>query len=389
MIPSSSPFSYIEKASKIALLATSHRQVVRYVFDHGNPARRNTPEWKLFQKMALMFLAIENSKDLCRLVRKKREFVEKELLEKNYQTFLIPKKKGGVRVISAPSAELALIQRRLNTYLQYYYIWVIPRYVHGFVGRVPGSNQFRTTRTNAKKHVGQTNVLNIDLKDFFSNISSQRVYEMFKSELFRFNELTAATLTGLLTYDGSLPAGAPTSPVISNFICMHLDAALGNLAEKEGLMYSRYADDITLSWSNDSEYADVLLDALSIIKENGFVVNEKKIRLQRKGTQQLVTGIVVNEKLNPPRKLLKLIRAMLHDWERNGLDVAARRHLKMIERVREKDRLRFMKRLKGWLRYCDYITRFDNATYRKLYFRYHELIKRDGYNARADGYTIF
>lgn len=47
--------------------------------------------------------------------------------------------------------------------------------------------------------------------------------------------------------DRALPQGAPTSPALTNIVCVNLDRRLTGLADKMGLRYSRYADDLTFS----------------------------------------------------------------------------------------------------------------------------------------------
>ena len=44
-----------------------------------------------------------------------------------------------------------------------------------------------------------------------------------------------------------LPQGAPTSPTITNILCIKLDKRLSGLAKRFKITYSRYADDITFS----------------------------------------------------------------------------------------------------------------------------------------------
>ncbi len=56
-----------------------------------------------------------------------------------------------------------------------------------------------------------------------------------------------------------------------------------------------------------------------VVTEQGFKVNESKTRILRRGRQQEVTGIVVNDKLSLDRKTLKNFRAALHQVERDGL----------------------------------------------------------------------
>ena len=121
-----------------------------------------------------------------------------------------------------------------------------------------------------------------------------------------------------------LPQGAPTSPIITNIVCQRLDYLLTGLAKRFGLKYSRYADDITFSslhnvYQRDSEFANELH---RIIADQHFQINEKKTRLQKQGYRQEVTGLVVNEKANVPRRYIKQIRMWLYYWERYGYNRA-------------------------------------------------------------------
>ena len=87
---------------------------------------------------------------------------------KHYTNFTIPKKSGGERTISAPVAGLKSILFSLNTILQF--VYEPSKYAIGFV---PG----RSVVDNAKIHIGQNYVYNIDLKDFFPSIDKSRVWK--------------------------------------------------------------------------------------------------------------------------------------------------------------------------------------------------------------------
>ena len=59
-----------------------------------------------------------------------------------------------------------------------------------------------------------------------------------------------------------------------------------------------------------------------VIKSEGFLINEKKSRIQKTAVRQEVTGITVNEKLNLPRSYVRKVRAALHNWEKQGYERA-------------------------------------------------------------------
>ncbi len=59
--------------------------------------------------------------------------------------------------------------------------------------------------------------------------------------------------------------------------------------------------------------------ARAIVRDEGFVVNEDKGRVERAAGRQRVTGIVVNDKLGLPREELRRLRAILHRAKTTGL----------------------------------------------------------------------
>ena len=278
------------------------------------------------EDLVVEFLMADTPGRICNLLEIQFLNLQQLINDPQYISFKVPKKKGGTRDIFAPDGLLKEIQRKLNTYLQAYYLCIKPSEVHGFVIHPKSSGvNYCNIVENAKIHTQKQYVLNIDLKDFFPSISSFRVKELFTSSLFGFSDAIATAYTLLTTYEGKLPIGAPTSPVISNFVCRQLDADLIAFAAAQGLAYTRYADDLTFS-SNSKIESDCLLGIREIIQRNDFQVNEKKFRLQTTNRKQTVTGITVNEKVNVDRKLLKKIRAMLHDWSHNGIAKATLHH---------------------------------------------------------------
>jgi retron-type reverse transcriptase len=117
-----------------------------------------------------------------------------------------------------------------------------------------------------------------------------------------------------------LPQGAPTSPGIANAICWRMDKRLSALARKFGGDYTRYADDLTISGGEDlARRASKLLELVrEIVRTEGLELNEAKTRVMRRGRQQRVTGVVVNEKTNVSRRDFDLLKAILHNCIKHG-----------------------------------------------------------------------
>ena len=248
----------------------------------------------------------------------------------HYRRFALPKKTGGTRDISAP---LPLLKQAQAWVLDNILYQLEPTaQAHGFV---PG----RGILTNALPHVGKTLVINLDLKDFFPTIDYRRVKGLFRA--IGYSEKLATIFALLCTEpevdhveaDGrafyvqtgrrALPQGAPSSPAITNLICRRMDARLRGVAEKFGLTYTRYADDLTFS-GDDAQHSAIIGKLLwqvrQVVKDEQFVLHPAKTQIMRKGSRREVTGIVVNEKPNIARKKLREFRAVLHLVDRYGPD---------------------------------------------------------------------
>lgn len=266
----------------------------------------------------------------------------------HYIRFTVPKKSGGTRELAAPHKTLAACQ-----------LWILDNILrkvpahdaaHGFIPS-------RSTVTCAAAHVGKHTVLNADLTNFFPTITFPRVKGIFQQLGY---SPAAATILALLCTEAprktvslagkkyfaatgprALPQGACTSPALSNLAARRMDARLSGIANKLSWTYTRYADDLTFSADAEpAARAGYLLARLRhIAQDEGFAVNEKKTRIQRKNASQQVTGIVVNERRGVPRKLVRRLRAILHRARHDGLA------------AQERGRPRFQAWLRGMISY--------------------------------------
>jgi hypothetical protein len=262
----------------------------------------------------------------------------------DYGRFTIPKRRGGVRVIDAPGDRLKDLQRHV---LRRLLAPLKPTpYATGFT---PG----RSIVDNARPHVGRAVVINLDLADFFTTITADRVEAAWRA--LGWNPEAAVVLTRICTHQGRLPQGAPTSPALSNLVCRRLDARLGGLARAVGGHYTRYADDLTISLPGlgrnkrrrppgpsrsgpalrprrRGPSRKLLATLREIITAEGFAIQwKKRIRIQRAHQRQTATGLVVNQQINLPRTTRRLIRAMQHRARLGQLDPAGQRRLRGLE----------------------------------------------------------
>lgn len=155
-----------------------------------------------------------------------------------YCEFEIPKRTGGMRKISAPHGLMRELQTALQPKLQQ--IYEGHPSAHGFIPA-------RSVVTNATPHAGRHWVLNVDLADFFPSINFGRIRGLFMAPPFSMGPKAAAVMAQICIHGNGLPQGAPTSPVLSNFIAAALDRRLTRLAREHKCDYTRYADDLTFS----------------------------------------------------------------------------------------------------------------------------------------------
>lgn len=317
--------------------------------------------------------------DIAQALDIKTGFLRRILFETEeiqYKEIIIPKKDGSYREIYSPSTNLLAIQKRLVEILENS-VKMHPK-AFGFVKN-------RSTVDNAKQHLNKKNLLNIDLEDFFTSISSGRVYSMFLN-YFKLNSKVASILTNLCCHpDGFLPQGAPTSPIVSNILCKTLDNDLNRLAKNSyGSSYTRYADDITFSCNRAFKHSIVLendgeievgITLQKIISRNGFKINSSKTRLQKNYEHQEVTGIIVNSKLNVDRRYIRKIRAMLHSIESNldDLSIPTKKLEESEYDVNTIEKLLMI--IKGMIDYVGMVRGKDDFIFEKLATKFNLLLE--------------
>jgi retron-type reverse transcriptase len=221
--------------------------------------------------------------DICDFLGVSHEIIHNLRLHKDaqYRTFTIEKKSGGTREISSPRTFLKVIQWWiLDTILYNAYV---PEVAFGFVRE-------RSFLENARAHVGNTHVLNVDVENFFSSIKTLRVRNIFKE--LGYNELVATGLADLTTLKGCLPQGAPTSPMLANLAFSECDQRLRQLSDGIGATYTRYADDITFS-SKLRLPLSLPSDIGEVIAEHGFKLNPKKTKFMGPNQTKEVTGLIL------------------------------------------------------------------------------------------------
>lgn len=239
------------------------------------------------------------------------------------------KRRGGHRLIESPKPLLRDVQTRI---------------LREILDRVPphpaahGFTRGRSILSNAQPHCDRAVVVKWDLENFYASVRFNRVVAIFRSLGYSreaaiwFASLTTSAIPADLPFPDSgahatdpylgrhLPQGAPTSPALANLSAYSLDVRLCGLAKSFGGVYTRYADDITIS--GDDAFATSLRTLIplvqQVIRRERFRVHPKKRKTMRRSHRQTVAGVVVNTKPNIARDEYDRLKAILHNAKRTG-----------------------------------------------------------------------
>ena len=184
----------------------------------------------------------------------------------------------------------------------------------------------KSIRACAEQHVGARWMLKVDLHDFFHSIDETQVYSVFLSlgyqplvsfemarictrgakpafpPLAKYRRIHSETIYEQIgDYQafalGFLPQGSPTSGVLANLVCQDMDRALAALSSEAGATFTRYADDMTFSWSDNRSRGEVLSLLRSVdgvVSSHGFQLHRKKTRIVPPGARKVVLGLLVD-----------------------------------------------------------------------------------------------
>ncbi|AZY50726.1 hypothetical protein C0J09_17425 [Bordetella avium] len=241
-------------------------------------------------------------------------------LEKNADAFYIfferPKKSGeGMRTITAPKPALMQVQRRINSRI--FSSCKFPRYLHGSIKDADSPRDFLT---NASEHRAAEHVITLDIKNFYPSIGREEVFKIFKY-LLKFPDEVANSLTALVTLDGAVPQGAPTSSFIANMVFYDREPKLVEEFIRSGVRYTRLLDDITLSFSNrissEKFKGEVIGKVRGMCSEKGFQLHDGKQKIHAlisSPNPAIVTGVSIrNGRVGLPPAYRDKTRAKVHN----------------------------------------------------------------------------
>lgn len=273
-----------------------------------------------------------------------------------YKVYQIPKKRGGWRQIAHPAKELKLLQRvLLDRYLQRFPVHqAAMAYVRG-----------RNIGDNAEFHSRQRLFLKLDFERFFTSIKAADWGKFLKKQadpVFDPNDVSFATQI-LFWGEGSmrpkcLSIGAPTSPILSNMLLYDLDVSLTYRAKQCGVLYTRYADDMTVSGPSIEQvlsFEKGLREEVANLRSPKLKFNDDKRGIYGRGQRRMVTGLVVTPhgQVSIGRERKRMISSLVHRFSLGQLDEIQTGLMKGMLGFAIANEPRFMDRLR--MKYGDQI----------------------------------
>jgi len=237
---------------------------------------------------------------------------------RRYKSYRIPKRTGGSRDIVQPSKELKEYQRYIVSTL----FNKLP--VHY---AVYSYQKEKNIKQMATKHINARFLLRIDFKEFFPSIKGEHIRSFLKSNVdyleTSINDYDLTLINLLVCKSNKLTIGAPSSPVISNTILYELDNFLFDKCNVEGIVYTRYADDLYFSTIHPNKLKTILPLLKQYLKTFfiRLVINEDKNIYTSKKRRQQITGLTLttDKKLSVGRKKKRYIKSLIYKYSQQNI----------------------------------------------------------------------
>lgn len=227
--------------------------------------------------------------------------------ELKYFCFNISKQNGGMRRIYSPKNKMREIQQ-----------WVKINILNALplLSCAHAYRQGYSIADCAEQHRQKPMILRLDIAYFFESISEEQVAMVFYKEC-GYSGSVAYLLTKICTFEGKLPQGALTSPMLSNLIFAWYDERILMFCNAQGITYTRYSDD--LYFSGDFAPEKIIRFVKNLIAKGDFALNEEKTKIMPYCRRQNVLGLTVNESVSVSREYRRRLRQEIHYIQKYGV----------------------------------------------------------------------
>lgn len=239
-----------------------------------------------------------------------------------YSHFEIDKKDSAEkRQITAPKYTLKQIQRRILRLIQFI---ERPEWV------IAGTKE-KSYIDNGEFHLKSNYALMVDIKKFYDNCKREYVYRFFRDKMLNSSDV-AEILTDIVTYEGGVPTGCPTSQLIAYYAYEDMFANIKRIADNYGCLFSLYVDDMTFS-SEKPFNKDVLKREIDIeLRRYQHKPKYKKVKYYSKNDPKPITGTIVTKDntLVAPNKLQEKVYKGFQDIKNLDIDDNSEETIKKI-----------------------------------------------------------
>ncbi|EDB4651754.1 RNA-directed DNA polymerase, partial [Salmonella enterica subsp. enterica serovar Enteritidis] len=138
-----------------------------------------------------------------------------------------------------------------------------------------------------------------------------------------FSPEVSSLIANLSTLEGSLVQGTKLSTDIANLIFLEEEALISEKVGKLGGNYTRYVDDITISFEseiNNEDISKIKTMISSMALKSGVRLNRQKSKILRNGHSKIVHGVKVIKELRPTQKRKGNIRMCLFNLKKKVIE---------------------------------------------------------------------
>ena len=254
---------------------------------------------------------LKSRKKLCSLLGCPPKRLKKILENEDNYTEFDKTENDKTRHYEVPKARLEWLHRRLFNLLK---CIEAPSYLHS-------GTKGRSHLTNAKSHIGSSEMISLDVYKFYPSTKGWHVYDFFHNVMLCSPDV-AAILKDLSTFNDHVPTGSCLSQQIAFYAHYEMFNEISEVANSFQLISSCFVDDITLSGEKVSKYHLNLVR--HILKRRGLKSHPRKEKIYCKRNLKEVTGsIVTSENLLLPNKKHKNIHEQVQR-SRNQTDLKLR-----------------------------------------------------------------
>jgi RNA-directed DNA polymerase len=242
---------------------------------------------------------------------------------RRYKVFEIPKRKQGqFRVIAQPAREVKALQ-----------YWVMEHLLSKFPIH-PAATAYREGKSiadNASPHRHGRFLLKLDFTDFFPSLRAYDFRRYLEKNFAGLEDGDVEAFSRILFWKPKgtktlcLSIGAPSSPTVSNLLLHSFDERVATFCTKHGVVYTRYADDLSFSAGESSKLDIVESFVTALCRQTArpkLTLNlDKLVRVSKKEARRITGLVITNDaKVSLGREKKRQIRASVHHFTNGRLD---------------------------------------------------------------------